>query len=117
MRVLMVAAFFVMTLPAVGQPTHSQTADKLHSNCSNKMTPAARTYCMGFIEGVIRTLDMMAERDMTLRSFCPPRNATIGQLMDVVTKALNDAPQARHVEAEMFVHAVMVSVYPCVKRQ
>ena len=80
MRVVIVATLIAMTLPAVGQPIHSQTADKLHSNCSNKMTPAARTYCMGFIEGVIRTLDMMAERDMTLRSFCPPATRRLANL-------------------------------------
>lgn len=47
---------------------------------------------------------------------CPPTTVTAGQVRDMVTKTLNDAPAARHLAAEGFVTYALRNAWPCAKK-
>lgn len=49
-------------------------------------------------------------------SHCPPTTVTAGQVRDMVTKALNDAPSVRHLAADGFVIYPLKTAWPCAKK-
>lgn len=64
-----------------------------------------RIYALGVLTGVLDAHDG--------ELFCTPANATLGQVSDVVRRALAAAPQLRHESATVFAAAAMARVWPC----
>ncbi|HEQ1856751.1 TPA: hypothetical protein VEO38_000247 [Providencia alcalifaciens] len=48
--------------------------------------------------------------------FCPPRNVTLNQAMDVAAKRLKNSPEARNKQASHLVVDSFISAWPCPKK-
>ncbi|WP_273802151.1 Rap1a/Tai family immunity protein [Proteus vulgaris] len=48
--------------------------------------------------------------------FCPPRNVTLNQAMDVAAKHLKNSPEARDKQASHLVVDSFINAWPCQKK-
>lgn len=66
--------------------------NELYRFCRTDAAAAARTVCNNYIMGAVDTLMMGG-------LLCPPSNAPVGELVDMVIKYLRDNPDMRHYTA------------------
>jgi hypothetical protein len=64
-----------------------------------------RSVAVGYIVGVYDTMKEIA--------FCPPPNVTVGQIHDMVKKALEEIPSIRNNTGDIIVQGVLGSEWPC----
>ena len=68
-----------------------------------------RAYCTGYIEGVTDGIYYT----QTINLFCVPNKVTVGQIMKVVTKYLNENPQRLHENYVPLILSAMREAFPC----
>lgn len=69
------------------------------SNTSDNM------YGVGYVLGVHDALNGVV--------FCTPKNAAVGQLVDIVLVGLKSTPTVRHNNADLLVASIFKAVFPC----
>jgi hypothetical protein len=100
------AALCVLASPAGALSHRMVTGNELLAACrAQDLVPRDAGFCSGFLRGVIET---------SLGTvFCPPERVTVGQTMDVVTKALSDHPANRHEPASGYIQGYLKGTWPC----
>jgi len=86
------------------------TGNTLYAECT-KENPVAAGYCMGYVGGVA---DVMSDgTPISGWKACVPKNVTIAQIKDIVTRWLANTPQDRHYSADSLVAAALEKAFPC----
>lgn len=49
--------------------------------------------------------------------WCPPPSVTLGQVKDMAKMALEQAPEKRHLSADLFVSMPLAKAWPCKAKQ
>lgn len=65
----------------------------------------AQGFAIGFVTGVASAF--------TDTAFCVPDRVTTKQMLDISTRFIRNAPEARHESAELLVIAALIRAYPC----
>jgi hypothetical protein len=101
----MVMALAVAVIPSKGQASF-YSAQEIKDMCRKNEARFGDGLCMGFIMGV---------HDLASGSneVCAPKGVTIGQVMDVVKKYLNDHPEKGHYSADSVIWIALQEVWPC----
>ncbi|MFZ6765306.1 Rap1a/Tai family immunity protein [Pseudoroseomonas sp. WGS1072] len=66
--------------------------------------------CHGYIAGVA---SVMGRNTVSGWAACIPSGSTVGQIRDLVVKALENNPQERHLSAESLVASYLAEAFPC----
>lgn len=72
------------------------------------------SYCSGLIKGVLL---QGLQQEKENKSFCPPDNVSIEQVIRVVTKDLNNNPERLHESDIVLVWLSLKKGFPCEKQQ
>lgn len=85
-------------------PAHAQffvSGNDLWEQCRNTQSPNDQARCSSFIVSVVDTYNTSVKQSDAL--FCTPPGITIGQLVDVAKKHLEQNPEHRHIQAALVV--------------
>jgi len=90
--------------------------NELHEYCNSPRGTERYGLCVGYIVGVSDAL-ASGTTNLPVLIFgwraCIPKNVTIGQVTDVVTKWLREHPQDRHYLATGIVAEALAKAFPC----
>lgn len=105
----LVLVLAVAAVPSIGQAQFFP-AQKLKDTClkgqRDKSNYVAEWACSGFIIGV-------SDSAFVRKVVCLPNGATIGQVVDIVKKYLNDHPEDGHYSAASVVENALRANWPC----
>jgi hypothetical protein len=88
-----------------------ETGRDLYQKCRASGT-AGQVFCFGFVIGIA---DVMEDNPLDGRSACIPRDASIQQVIDVVTAFLENNPDIRDFTAESLTVQALSEKFPCTK--
>jgi Rap1a immunity proteins len=77
--------------------------NQLHTLCI-----AQNSFCSGYVAGIADVL-----QNQNANNLCIPKNATVGQITDVVKKYLTDHPEMRHFSGFSIVFVALETAFPC----
>lgn len=83
------------------------TGNELLSKMNSQST-VDQTFAMGYVTGVSDAV--------TNVTACPPRHATIGQVLDLVKAHLTNNPSQRHYTADSLISNLLQKTWPCAPR-
>jgi hypothetical protein len=92
-----------------GNGLYSNLMDYRSSNTKNVVTASAG---VGYVIGVADVMNGRLDPNTDYK-FCIPRNASKGQLIDVVVSYLEKSPADRHLAAWSLVQAAFYEAFPC----
>ncbi|WP_425495018.1 Rap1a/Tai family immunity protein [Pandoraea commovens] len=95
------------TIAATSSVAYS--GNDLMSNCDDQ--GVNRSFCLGFISGVVNGANVMQTREQ--RVICVPSGVTVGQLTDIVVRALRTHPESRHMDAGFLTLVGVATTFPC----
>jgi Rap1a immunity proteins len=100
------ALILIATGSAKAQVENHNTANYLADVCKNWDTSAnySAGFCLGFIKGVDSELDV-----------CEGSEVTLGQLVKVTIKYMDDHPEELDQPASTVVHRALTKAFPCKK--
>lgn len=110
----LLASFVSVSLCFVGSTfayADSKDGNTLYSRCKKGPENVEFAYCVGYIVGVIDTMDL-AQGDKS-EILCLPPGVKIGQARDVVEKYLTDHPERRHLPSARLVAEAISKAFPC----
>jgi hypothetical protein len=86
--------------------------NRLLSACQVGPTDPGLSLCLGFLAG-INDLVVMLEHEHILHGYCPPENATLGQMSLIVQKWYRDHPADLSNSASADVVTALQQAFPC----
>jgi hypothetical protein len=89
-RTIIIAALAGMLVATPAVANEGFTGNVLDTLCQESFD-----WCAGYAAGVLHGVRMGQMRD----AVCLPKNVTVGQVRDVITKYLRDHPEIRHYAA------------------
>lgn len=104
------------SLPTMAQSVNVAVlvnGNELYDWCTSSSGNAKSSLCVGFIMGVLDTIETMQASKQAHRQVCVPRGVTSGQARDVLLAYLNQKPQERHLPAASIVWTSLHQVWPC----
>jgi hypothetical protein len=114
---VIVVASGLWATPAAGQES-GNTGNDLIQFCEGAevLTPGTRQtnvqgYCLGLVRGVAQTL-RNPQLPNEFRA-CFPDNATVGQMIRVVNRYLEDHPERLHLIDDFLVAEAVLEAFPC----
>ncbi|MCI0437633.1 MAG: hypothetical protein L0177_00700, partial [Chloroflexi bacterium] len=69
--------------------------------------------CIGFLDGVFQTHDLMSATLPDARQYCNPARMRIGQSMRILVSYLRDHPTDLHKPGAQLLLYAMFAAYPC----
>lgn len=122
-------ALFMLIAAAYVEAEQPYTGNNLISDCRYALDPEPGKFveagrCMGFVSGIVMANEaysaLIARRIgggesqyQKLRSLCIPDGVTLGQMVRVVTKSIEDVPATSHYSAGVLALTALVRVFPC----
>jgi hypothetical protein len=97
-----------MSLLLASSLSYAFTGNEL-LNALNSKDPYMNGAAAGFINGY----SMAKDEDL----YCIPPKVTVGQVIGIVRKLLEEHPDKRHQEASAFVAVSLVNAFPCAKKE
>lgn len=102
---LIIGALF--SIPAISQETDLTSGNALAKQCSQSSAAFERGFCYGQIHAESTILDLGENR------ICIPDEVTLGQKIKVVTKYLEDHPEALHLDSTLLIKNALEKAFPC----
>jgi hypothetical protein len=106
--VLALISFWMVLGNASAQTESGSTANYLADSCKDWDTTKAGSYdsgyCLGFIKGVDSEIDV-----------CERKNVTVGQVVKVALKYMDDHPEELDQPASTVVRRALEKAFPCSK--
>ena len=101
---------FLALILAAALPAHAQfrTGNQLLTEIQEPASYRSGL-AMGYIMGVTDAGNGV--------NFCPPSNATAGQISDMVRNRLFDTPAIRHLPADIIIYSILEPVWPCANKR
>ena len=128
MKALLVLLFVCSFSTAQNDPDihiHGPSGNDLLSKCSgitnyNEQTGRVDAsaawplgYCMGYISGMVDSIDVLAAVTKRPGAFCAPVATTIPQLTRIIVKYGNDHPEELHLPGMSLITNALSSYFPC----
>ena len=104
LMMLLVTAGLLWPVSAFSEGFYS--GNDLYAKCTAAEGSLERVYCIGIMAG-------LADAFETGGTTCLPKNASVGQVMDVVVIYLRDHPQSRHFTMASEAARALNSAFPC----
>jgi hypothetical protein len=101
--ILATLLFFVFSLPAFAYNYSAKTGNEYYSFLKSPQTVDS-LMAMEYMHGVI---------DAKRSTYCIPSGVTPGQLIEVVTKHIEQQPEKRHLAAPLIIEAAIKKAFPC----
>jgi hypothetical protein len=101
--------------PPSSPPPYSN-GNGLLSVCTDEQLPANFGLCIGVIQGILMGANLAGSADCPVTAsshWCIPPEATVGQVRDVVVKALREHPETRHNPSSILVANAVIAAWPC----
>jgi hypothetical protein len=112
MRMVVFLIGLVVVFSGSAQAT---SGNELLSRC--KAQNHERTWCLGYLQGFHNGLVIADALGLRLLGgtsvYCMPPNVTVGQIVDVVVRFLEQNPAIRHENAEWLTLAALTHAFPC----
>lgn len=122
MKLIAIAALLLMVVPDAALA--ETTGIELQRRCAGDSS----SFCLGFIAGAIEVQqdwEYFSEVNPTKNAmnpfapqpphFCFPKQVTLGQIVQIVNKYLNENPEKLHFAAAPLIGAALVAAFPCPK--
>jgi len=126
MKSLLLIAFFVLPLAAVGQTHDHGSGTSLLRECNAVSSPVTTDsvnnleagLCIGLVRGVMATMQMWQVERYTMKEQmdmhgCIPHQVEDSGAIKVVLKYLNDHPDRLHLDDTILIHTALLDEYPC----
>jgi hypothetical protein len=110
--VLAVAILLLASTPTKAQKLSPTTGNELLEWCQSGDTWATGR-CLGYIIGVADLQTMVKKTLPENRQSCIAEGVTAGQILEVVTKYLNQHPEERHFNASVLIVKAIAEAFPC----
>ena len=104
-----------LLLVALQAPTGHAYDSYMSGNMLLSICETNKAVCTAYIGGVADFLDLIQTRGDLPHKVCVPTNSSLGQVADVVIKALRDQPATRHHGAAGLVSVAIADAFPCPK--
>ncbi|MBC8267156.1 MAG: hypothetical protein H8E36_00210 [Rhodospirillaceae bacterium] len=104
-RILLIALLVGLASPAWASYFKGNDLHKVCQSSSNE------DVCSGYIMGIV---DATAWTKADI-AFCVPKDSSLRQATDIVTKWLNENPEHRHLSAAGLVITALTLAWPCPK--
>lgn len=106
------ASLGALSVPQPALASITDTGNEFYTECRRAFDepgkPMEFGICLGFLQGVL-----YREQFLTGSKICTPKNATNGQLMDVVLAYLRDNPKNRNLPPMLLILIAFAEAYPC----
>lgn len=94
------------------------SGNDLLSKCKDEQSIVNQQFCNGYVVGTADVLQSFQSVGGTVfqreTAFpCFPKGITSEQLVDIVTKDLEESPERRHAAASQLVIVALVAAFPC----
>jgi hypothetical protein len=86
------------------------SGNKLKEDCDSKAGSFTKGACIGYIIGTYDSIKWVEESDLPS---CPPDAMTGKQLISIVEKYLEEAPQLLHYPAYPLIAGALKKAFPC----
>jgi hypothetical protein len=111
MRRLFAAVAAVMVVSAGARADAFKTGNVLYQECAAPIGAREYANCQNYVMGVA---DVMAGNNaVNGYAACFPRDVTVGQIREVVTRYLANLPQSRNKGAAGLVADALAQAFPC----
>lgn len=111
MKTLVAAAICFLTVLSPPK-AWAYTGNELWGLCSSRDTHL-QNGCAGNLYGILTTLLWLNNSGDLPHGFCPPRNFTVQQIIDVAQGYVRDHPGQRHHPAPLLVLMSLWEAFPC----
>lgn len=91
------------------------TGNGLLRSCKSSLMSRGYLACAAFVRAVSETVPGIASVNGGRELACIPKGVMLGQLIDVVKKVLESAPEVRHESAAPLVAVALIRAFPCPK--
>lgn len=91
------------------------TGNGLLRSCKSSVLSRGYLACAAFVRAVSETVPGIASVNGGRELACIPKGVMLGQLIDVVKKALESGPEVRHESAAPLVAVALIRAFPCPK--
>jgi hypothetical protein len=105
---IFLAVFIHITRAQNPQPREYSGNDLLR-DCT---TQDSYSFCLGYITGLEHGISLESQYRKSKPMFSLPSNVEMGQLVDLVVKALKERPEQRHMKAAVLALAAIVEAFP-----
>ena len=107
-----------LTLPLARAAEGPMNGTRLLETCrealkENPQNAYRAGYCMAFVDGTLRGWEAGAYVRDGSPNYCLPPTTTLGQLVSVVSKYVEDNPSALAGRAELLVITAVQKAFPC----
>ena len=106
MRLMMLLVTAGLLWPVSAFSGGFYSGNDLYAKCTAPEGSLDRVYCIGIMAG-------LADAFETDGTTCLPKNASVGQVMDVVVNYLRDHPDGRHFAMAREAELALNSAFPC----
>lgn len=118
MKTIFPIATFILCLVFCGKASASPSGTELQSKCKTALKDQADAfdggYCAGFIDGVMSQTLVEAKAGFDV-PFCLPTGGSMGQIVQVFVKYLDDHPERLHEPASLLLVESLAKAFPCHK--
>ena len=109
-KAVLAAAFAVSSSPALA---NYLTGKDLYGDCSKPQGSFSQGFCSGYISGVVDAIEHYQVGKGAEKSVCVPKEASIGQVKEVVVRYLTQHPDERNYTASSLVWDAVRNAFPC----
>ena len=109
-KTVVAAALAVSSLPA---SANYLTGKDLYGDCSKPQGSFSQGFCSGYISGVVDAIEHYQVSKGAEKIVCVPKEASIGQVKEVVVRYLTQHPDERNNTASSLVWDAVRKAFPC----
>lgn len=109
-KAVLAAALAISSPPALA---NYLTGKDLYADCSKPQGSFSQGFCSGYISGVVDAIEYYQVGKGAEKSVCLPKEASIGQVKEIVVRYLTQHPDQRNNTASSLVWDAVRNAYPC----
>jgi len=107
---VLAAALAISAPPALA---NYLTGKDLYADCSKPQGSFSQGFCSGYISGVVDAIEHYQVSKGAEKSVCVPKEASIGQVKELVVRYLTQHPGERNNAASSLVWDAVRNSFPC----
>jgi hypothetical protein len=89
------------------------TGKDLYADCSKPQGSFSQGFCSGYISGVVDAIEHYQVNTGAEKNVCIPREASIGQVKEIVVRYLTQRADQRNNTASSLVWDAVHNAFPC----
>ena len=109
-KTVLAAAFAISSSPTLA---NYLTGKDLYADCSKPQGSFSQGFCSGYVSGVVDAIEYYQVSKGAEKSVCVPKEASIGQVKEIVVRFLTQHPDPRNNTASSLVSDALRNTFPC----